>query len=470
MINNNLKKCLIAAGVAASFAVPVHAANWLMIQGTEPAGSAERAHVWGFIQPTYQTVSGTKLPVATGSNWAGQDSQFNTHQPDLSSNSTFQLQRARIGVRGVGFPLDSNVNYFVLAEFGNSGITDTGGGSGSARLTDATVTLNHIPGARIRVGQMKIPMSEEVFQGIGTFNYINFTNIANQQMVERPFWTDGNTNCTLATSSDNYLKFCNGDQQTQFRSNSVAVRDTGIQIFDAFKMNDWEHSYAVLVGKGGIAKDDRDNDLDTTVYLSSEWIFGGEGPRRDGWKLYAWNTTGKRTIYNSAILNTGGTSLAAAEEKYDRKLTGVGTTFLKDKYRLWAEYTKAKGMIFNGSTGGAVPGALNNAGTVVSQFLLSTTGEADGWYIDGGYKITPNLELDYRYDVYNRVTNLAASAERKYTTSTFGMQYFFNKKTRLIVNYEVRTLEAPGLAATATPNLIGDTMDDRISAQIYAGF
>ena len=468
MINKNIKKYLIAAGVAASFnTVPVHAANWLMIQGTEPAGSTDRANVWGFIQPTYQTVDGTKLP--TGA-WSGQDSQFNTHQPDLSSNSTFQLQRARIGVRGVGFPLDSNVNYFILTEFGNNGITDTGGGAGSARLTDATVTLNHIPGARIRVGQMKIPMSEEVFQGVGTFNYINFTNIANQQLTERPFWTDGNTACNLTTSSDNYLKFCNGDSQTQFSSSSVAVRDTGIQIFDAFKMNDWEHSYAVLVGKGGIAKDDRDNDLDTTVYLSSEWILGGEGPRRNGLKLYAWNTSGKRTIYDSATLNAGAASLTAAERKYDRKLTGVGTTYLQDKYRIWAEYIKADGMIFNGSTGGAVPGAVNNAGTAVSQFQLSTLGEGDGWYVDLGYKITPNIELDYRYDIYNRVTNLTAADERTYATSTFGMQYFFNKQTRLILNYEVRTLEAPGQAATAAANVIGESMDDRISAQIYAGF
>ncbi|HEY9050836.1 MAG TPA: porin [Gammaproteobacteria bacterium] len=469
MINKKLKKIMLAAGIASSFtALPVHAANWLMLQGTEPDASAERAKVWGFIQPTYQTVDGTKLPVGP---WAGQDSQFNTHQPDLSSNSNFQLQRARIAVRGTGFPLDSNVNYFVMAEFGNNGITSTAGGNGSAKLTDATVTLNHIKGARIRVGQMKIPMSEEVYQGIITFNYINFTNVANQQLIERPFWTDGAAACDPVNGEDNYLKFCNGDAETQFRSNSVAVRDTGIQVFDTFKVNDWEHSYAVLLGKGGINGDDRDNDLDTTVYWSSEKLYGGgDGPWREGWKFYAWNTSGKRTIYDSATLNAGGTSLTAAERTYDRKLTGIGTTYLKDKYRIWAEYIKAEGMIFNGSTGGAVPGAVNNTGTAVSQFQTSVDGESDGWYIDFGYKITPKIELDYRYDVYNRVTNLAAAAERKYDTSTFGMQYFFNKKTRLIVNYEVRSLEAPGQASTAAANQIGDSMDDRISAQIFAAF
>jgi hypothetical protein len=42
----------LCAGIFA--AMPsAHAANWIMLQGTEPAGTAPRAEVWGFIQPTY---------------------------------------------------------------------------------------------------------------------------------------------------------------------------------------------------------------------------------------------------------------------------------------------------------------------------------------------------------------------------------------------------------------------------------
>ena len=477
----NKKKQLLIKIIGAtllSCASVAQSANWLTLQGTEKGASAPRAKVWGFIQPTYMEVDGTKLPVA---GWTGQDSQFNVHQPDLSSESTFQLQRARLGVRGLGFPLDPKINYFLLAEFGNNGITNPGGGSGSARITDATVTFNHIKGAKIRVGQMKIPMSEEVYQGIFTFNYINFTNMANQQFIERPFQTDGTAACnidqTIDTvtglpvdrSSDQYLNFCNGDGAIQFRTSAQAVRDIGIQIFDTFKVDDWEHSYAVLYGNGGISKHDRDDNKDTTVYLSTEKIFSGKGPRRQGMKFYAWATSGKRTIYDSATLNAGG-SLTDAEREYDRKLAGIGTTILTDKHRFWAEYSEFDGMIFNGSTGGAVPGAVNNAGTQVSQFLLSPKGEADGYYIDYGYKVTPKVELDIRYDVYNRVTNLAAAAERKYVTTTLGVQYFFNKKTRFTLNHELRTLEAPGLASTANPNKTGDTMDDRTSMQVFMAF
>ena len=479
MIHKKSKQLLIAATMIAGMTTStVQAANWLMLQGTEKGAAAPRAKVWGFLQPTYMSTDGTPLPVGA---YAGQDPQFNVHQPDLSSESTFQLQRARLGVRGLGFPLDPEINYFLLTEFGNNGITNPGGGSGSARITDATVTFNHIKGARVRVGQMKIPMSEEVYQGIFTFNYINFTNMANQQLIERPFQTDGNTACNidptidtgtglpLNQSSQQYLNFCNGDAATQFRTSTAAVRDIGIQIFDTFKVNDWELSYALLYGNGGISKHDRDDNKDTTVYLSSEKVFAGEGPRRQGMKFYAWSTQGKRTIYDSATLNAGG-SLTAAEGEYDRKLAGIGTTILTGKHRFWAEYNVFDGMIFNGSTGGAVPGAVNNAGTEVSQFLLSTKGESDGYYVDYGYKITPNVELDVRYDVYNRVTNLAAAAERTYETTTLGVQYFFNKKTRFTFNHELRSLEAPGQATTAGANKIGAVMDDRTSMQVFMAF
>lgn len=454
--------CTALLGGAVSTA---QAANWLMLQGTEPADSGARAKVWGFLQPTYFQTDGTKLPAGP---FAGQNTQFNVHQPDLASPKTFQLTRARVGVRGTAMPIDNKVNYFVLFEAGNNGITQPGGGAGGVKLSDATVTLNHIKGMRVRLGQMKVPMSEEVYQGIMTWNYINMTNLANQQLVERPFWTDGNTACNPTASSPQYLRFCDGDAQTQFRSNAAAVRDNGIQLFDTFETDGgWEHSYAILWGNGGVNKDNRNDKFDTTVYLSSEKVFSGKGPWRDHMKFFLWNTTGKRTIYDSATLNAGG-SFEAAEREYDRKLSGLGFTFQKDSIRFWAEYIKADGMIYNGSTGGAVPGAINTAGTNVSQFVLDPTGQSDGGYVDFGYKVTPKLELDIRYDWYDRVTNKAAAALREYRTVTYGMQYWFNRKSKFLLNYEARDFEAP--SGNATAKAIAASMDDRLTAQVFVLF
>lgn len=432
----NIKKILLIAGL--TVAVPqAYAANWLALQGTEKPGSSARAKVWGFVQPEYQKTDGTKLPVGP---WAGQNMSPNMIKPDNKSNESFNIRRARIGVRGTGFPLDDKVNYFFLAEFGNNGITKLA--KTGVALTDASITLNHIPGARIRVGLFKTPTAEEGLQAIHVFNYVNFTNMTNQMMLER--FTDG----------DGTGGGANGPRQSV-----GAFRDQGIQVFDTFKSGSWEHSYAVMYGNGnGITFGDNDNNKETYLYWSSELVYGGKGGRRQGLKMFAWQQDGQRT------LTTGGAG------EYDRTRNGLGFTFLKGRIRAAAEYMTADGMIFNGSDGGAVPGSQNNAGTAVASLNVLTDNKADGYYLDFGYKVIPTLELDIRYDVMNRGTEGNAAIERKFDTVTLGAQYFFNKKTRVTFNYEIRNLEAPGQAGTSGANQIGDALDDRLSLQLLAIF
>ena len=441
---NHKKKLLMKAiGVALiSCASTVQAANWLMLQGTEKDGASKRAHVWGFVQPEYQTTDGTKLKAGP---WSGQDAIFNQIGPDLNGDTQFNIRRARLGVRGTGFPLDSKVNYFLLAEFGNNGITRAGGQKGAAKLTDASITLNHIPGARIRVGQFKTPGAEEGLQAIHVFDYVNFTNVTNGLLLERHFDGDGSD-----TQSGNGPNGSVG-----------AFRDIGIQLFETFKVGDWEHSYAIMFGNGsGIDRGNTNDSNDTHLYLSTEWVFGGKGGRRQGWKMFIWNQDGERTL-TKADANGEGT--------YDRTRSGLGTTFRKGKIRAAFEYITADGMIFNGTDGGALPGARNNADTATASFNMETKGEADGWYAHFGYAVLPKLELDIRYDIYNRMTDVSAK-ERQFDTTTLGAQYFFNKKTRATLNYEIREGEAPNAAASAGPNQILSGIDDRLSVQLITIF
>ena len=251
----NFKKVALAATVTAmlgGFASTANAVNWLMLQGTERDGQAPRAKVWGFLQPTYQK--------DTSDSTAAEPTRIG---PNLEKQSQFQLQRARIGVRGIAMPLDSNVNYFVLAEFGQNAITDGGiyGPRQGAKVTDASVTLNHIPGARLRMGLFKTPGPEEVFQGIFTFDYINFTDVSNQMMLER--FTAGVNSSASGTNP--------------FSANEAswdsfgAARDIGIQVFDSFKGNGWDHSYAVMIGNGnGLNTGGHADCEDTYLYWSSE--------------------------------------------------------------------------------------------------------------------------------------------------------------------------------------------------------
>ncbi len=432
---------VIGSSLLMLFGSQALAVDWPSLQGLEAVKKEKAMRIWGFLQPEYARTDGTNIQAGP---WAGQEAVFNQIGPDNSTSNTFDIRRARLGIRG---QFDYNrINYFFLSEFGNNGITRKGG----AQLTDASVTLNYIPGMHIRIGQFKTPQGNEAQKAIHTFDWNNFTNAANQLLLERFTDEDG--------SRPGFANGLNGAVG--------AFRDVGIQAHNTFKKGDREFTYAVMVGNGnGINRGDNDDNKDIYLLLSTEKVFGGRGARRQGFKTYAWYIDGKRTL-NFA-------NGVAGKQEFDRTRYGVGTTYRKGKYRAAAEYVKADGMIFNGSDGGAIPGAVAtvgpNAGAVSSLNYL-TTNEADGWHIDVGYKVAPKVELGLRYDTLNRGTKGNPALERQFDTLALGAQYFFSKRTRLIANYEFRNAEAPNLPATAVPNQILDGMDDKLTFQVLHVF
>lgn len=426
MIPSKRKITLLAAGIAGCLLTQTaYSANWLMLQGTETArqGEAPRAHLWGFIQAQYQYDNSDPNP-------AGGYVPPKLIGPNLDDQDGFNVNRARIGVRGTGFPLDSKVNYFILAEFGNNGITY---GDDGKHLTDASVTLNHIPGARVRMGQFKYPGAEEGLQAIHVFDYINFTSVTNQLLLERFPNPDGSDTNKGATPTPNA-------EMNRYSQSVGAFRDVGIQVFDTFKASNWEHSYAIMVGNGnGINRGDNDSNKDVYVYWSSEMVFGGKGGRREGWKTFAWYQDGKRTnAYDPT-------------QEQDRTRYGVGTKYLKKPFRVTAEYIEGEGMIFQGQHR--------------PQHIFNNE-EANGGYIEGGWYIgNTNLELDLRYDTYTRGENhpnSAANDESTADTVTVGAQYHFNKKTRVNMEYASRDYKSD----TAIVNTQQEGVDGRFAIQV----
>ena len=426
MIPSKQKITLLAAGIAGCLLTQTaYSANWLMLQGTETAkqGQAPRAHVWGFIQAQYQYDNSAPNP-------AGGYIPPKLIGPNLDDQDGFNVNRARIGVRGTGFPLDSKVNYFILAEFGNNGITY---GDDGKHLTDASVTLNHIPGARVRMGQFKYPGAEEGLQAIHVFDYINFTSVTNQLLLERFPNPDGSDLNKSPTPTPNA-------EMNQYSQSVGAFRDVGIQVFDTFKASNWEHSYAIMVGNGnGINRGENDSNKDVYVYWSSEMVFGGKGGRREGWKTFAWYQDGKRTnAYDPT-------------QEQDRTRYGVGTKYLKKPFRVTAEYIEGEGMIFQGQHR--------------PQHIFNNE-EANGGYIEGGWYIgNTNLELDLRYDTYTRGENhpnSAANDESTADTVTVGAQYHFNKKTRVNMEYASRDYKSD----TAAVNTQQEGVDGRFAIQV----
>ena len=381
---------------------PVNAANWLMLQGTEPAGSADLARVWGFVQVQYQKDYSDPNP-------AGGYIPPKLIQPNWDSQSAFNVNRARIGVRGVAMPLDSKINYFLLLEMGNNGITEPGGSF--AKLTDASATFNHIKGARVRAGLFKYPGAEEGLQAIHVFDYINFTWVTGQMLLER-FPNRTYTPNIPAQPLPPEVSL-NG-----FEDGVGAFRDVGVQLFETFNVGEkWELAYAGMVGNGnGLNFSDNNDDKDIYLYASAEKIFGGKGPRRQGLKFFAWLQDGVRTadLTNDGVHNP---------EDYDRDRWGVGAKFLRNGWRATAEYMKGEGMIWqapHNPSFGIGPGQGNPNAPGNGAFA-----EANGYYIEGGYRFKgTKWELDARYDVYNRLDG--DRFEIQFKRTTLGVQYFFN--------------------------------------------
>jgi hypothetical protein len=464
--NKQFKRALISAACTLAFtaAGTTHAANWLMLQGTEPTDAASRANVWGFIQASYQkdfskanATGGYVPPKLLG--------------PNLDAQDGFNIDRARLAVRGTGFPLDSRINYFVAVEMGNNGVTY--GGNAFAKLIDASVTLNYIPGARIRAGLFKTPGAEEPLQAIHVFDYINFTEGTNLLLNER-FPSKQFVTCTGAiapcnANTGNVGPYTEAQLQGGANLNTAqspvgAFRDVGIELFDAFDVgNDWEVSYAAMVGNGnGIEFDNSDGKYDTYLYLSGEKKFGGKGPMSEGLKFFAWGQWGTRLI---DITNDSVANLKA----YDRNRAGLGVKYLQKPFRATAEYITADGMIFEG------PDKPNFYFTNNPAFGNGADAKAHSWYMEGGWFI-PNtkFELDARYDTLTRDEN--RGDQTKFDKWTLGVQYHFNPKTRVTLNYEIRDFtcdsgKAPCTnagAASPTYNLEG--VGNKVGLQLTAIF
>jgi hypothetical protein len=445
MFNIKFRK-MILTGVTMLVALmvsgPASAVSWLMLQGTEPDSSAQLARVWGFVQVQYQDDNSDPNP-------AGGYIPPKLIAPNWDSQSAFNVNRARIGVRGVAMPLDSKINYFLLLEMGNNGITEPG--NSFAKATDASLTFNHIKHARVRAGLFKYPGAEEGLQAIHVFDYINFTWVTAQMLLERFPNREYSPNIPAQPIPPEVS--LNG-----FDESVGAFRDVGVQIFDTFKVGtDWELSYAGMIGNGnGLNFSDNNKNKDYYLYASAEKVFGGKGARRQGLKFFGWYQDGKRTadLTNDGIHNP---------EDYDRERYGVGAKYLRKGLRFTAEYMKGKGMIWqapHNPSFGIGPGQGRPTAPGNGAFAKS-----NGYYVEGGYRIPgTKWEFDLRYDVYNRLDG--DLFEIKFKRTTLGVQYFFNPRVRIALNYEFRDANAVNFPSGAGPNAQVGGIDSRIAVQV----
>ena len=427
-IQNKIVLSLISVSV---LSMGLHAADWLSIAGTQPdfikkdgkkiENHNNKPHFWGFIQAGYQKDYGTIFEKG-GKNLT----PFVMLPPSLDHQSGFEINRARLAVRGM-VDKDNQLDYFFMTEFGEDGVTQPGGHKTGNYLTDASITYNGIPYVHVRAGQFKYPGSEEGMRAVFASEYRNFSTAGNQLLLERFLPNNAKEVNTKGVPTPN-----TGIYQADTEQSVGAYRDRGVEVFNTTHIRkNITVSVAGMAGNGtGLSSENASGKMTYYGYLSSEYLFGkGKGYFTEAAKVYAWYQDGKRRLNNI---------------NYDRERYGVGVDYFHNGLRVDVEYIKAKGMIYNGAKDMDTDPYGNDW---QYQIAAESNNVADGGIVSVQYYVLPKkVELLARYDYLNRLTN-SVKDERDFKTTTIGMSYHFKGPNRIDVNYAFRDNTAPGNAA-----------------------
>jgi hypothetical protein len=486
------KGLILAIGVLTA-SVQANAADWLMLQGTEPQDAGHR--YFGAVQATYANNIGCNalsgLAAAdgtpTGNLNAGQglnNGRYNnncTNSPKFSGPASVAIDTLMLGVRGNIAP--GKINYFLAANLGENNTTYLPFKTSRERLaalTDASVTFSYIPGARMRAGLFKKPGPEELMQSVEAGDYVFPTDFVARVQQER--FIHGNAQAGIPVPGQGYA-----GNISAWGYDFDAGRDWGAQLFDAFKRDKWTYAYAAMIANGnGIRHSDNNSDKDANLYVSAEHdLPGGKGPFKHGVKLYGYHQQGVRHF----TVDAAGTQ----SRGFDRIRYGIGARALGElfgeqagKHRLGFELMYADGMIHYIPTGNIANGAF---GGNAIQIAAERGNKARGLTLDYGYYLNPSWQLDVRYSRHDLLYQTAgvwkSSDLRVFDYLTLGANYYFAPRIRLTVDYEFRDVRAPnavvpaaGTAAavnnaavqTRNANIMVDSIGDRFGARLTYSF
>ena len=396
------------------------ATDWLIAQGTESM-SAPKTTLWGFGQLRYVKNYG-HIDELAGIN----TTPFSLNKPDLEKQESLQLARLRIGLRGK-LDEENKINYFLLTEFGQNGITNPLGYYQHSYVTDLSFTLKYLP-VYMRFGMFKYPGSEEGLMARFVSPFIEFTTLSDQLMLERFI-------SPLSVNGTSYL----GTPE-----HSVgAYRDTGVQLFQKIACNTTDSfTYAYMYGLGAGLQMNAPNSPYGTHYFYAAYekrVGEGRGYNMQSLKLYAWHQEGKRKLYDAY---------------YDRKRSGLGFTYFDGLFRVEGEYMQGEGMIF---TGAKDVDATAQSDAWQYQIEANNDNKAHGFYLSTIYTINSSFEAMARYDEYHRMTNNDAK-KRVFENTTVGVSYKIKGFNRIDLNHTFSQAYAPSNnTAQNILNKMGDT-------------
>lgn len=408
---------IVAGVLGATISRDARAADWPLVQGTE-AKTAPAVRPIGFIQVTGEAIlGGSEVAGLTSpalAKFNGQRASFNVF--DGTSTSSFAVRRARPGFRGALPGTDARVTYFLLAEFGTAAIARDG-----PTLTDAAITLSYIPGARVRVGQFKLPTMDEGAE-------------ANPLAAE---WINGTLTAGTIVNENRVRK-------GQFDGGASGFRDVGVEVFDTFRQGHLALAYAAMVSNGrrGFVDDDSQKDVSGRTTLS--YVFSGadNDPHRQELSVFAWGQRGRRDVDGVSA---------------QRIRSGVGIHLEKEPFRVRTELVYASGALPTGQSP-PFPGQPQT---------MDPYGRAIGAYVQARVRLFGNVLTGLRYEELHRGLD-DPRALRVFRTLAPMVEYDVVPHVRLQATYERRWLSAPD--GTADAKTIAATMGDRASLQATVVF
>ncbi len=496
------------------------AANWFKLRGTEPGGTAHTLQMWGFLQPrfvedktgaiNFDTSALGGGAAITANALQGKTSTAGTIPRERNSQKSFYMRRARIGIRGTMLPINNDIDYFILTEWGQNGVTSGGQnnssfGDGGAQLLDASVTLNHLSrglddsglqnlGARFRMGQFLFSQtSESLAQSTpGRRVHMFFAEATFNNALRRRTFDNGNGNFPGTTS-------INGG------------RDIGFEIFDYAEFGDasspYEFTYSVALGNGDtIGQQNQDNNFRKYAWLAFGKLFDDtRGPRRHDLMFYGFWQNGDITFNDDIddangsdaqngpngvnpvkgfasgppngagnnvpfVCSSGGNAVTnwkpgtlcrnGNEKEYEQTYYGYGINYFDKpikglgQMRANIEYQEQKGFTFDG--------AMSPASEFNSGVRKQVEGGLNtGWYADFGYDIHGHWNglnrttINLRYDEFDRNKNNADRAVHG-EALTFTGEYFFHKKARLTFTYQKRDWDVDRRTKDSNAEIIGN--------------
>ncbi len=490
------------------------AANWFKLRGTEPGGTAHTLQVWGFLQPTWAKDFSDPISGAVGGFAPANGSMQvpGTIPPDRTERESFYMRRARIGIRGTMLPINNDIDYFILTEWGQNGITRSDGG---AKLLDASVTLNQLSrgidddglanlGARLRIGQFLFSQTSQA---------LSQSTPGRRVHIFMP-------EATFAHAIGRYATDNGVHNWPEDETGANGARDVGIELFDWVEFKDpifggggpLEFTYSLGLGNGdAIGELDRDGNYRQYYWLSLAKLFDKtRGSRRHDMMIYGWYQKGD-ILFNNDIDDDGlldnvpgplGGDLRAGniaadpvspgnrvvkngnERDIEQEYYGIGFEYFDKPFdnlgqiRFEAEWQKQKGLTFDGARTPDVN--QNNALGGFDSILYDTDGENEGWHVDVGYDIHQHLGLknrttiNLRYDEFTRNDgnsigpNGINAREVEFKTWTTTAEYFFHKKARATLTYQFRDFDADARDGgfKTNGNAVLGNIDDRLGLQL----